>query len=429
MLIYLLFFCITQACGPLPTNGGIIVPGPGPYTETPPQPKYVSNLKKLKPSSSSLNHSPNNETNDIGATYENIENINIHNAPIIIKNSSAKNSPTKYIFLKSDEKPPQHPHLQMHQHQSHAPENLTMNRSNTISNIKYEGFNSASFASDLSKNTNNSDFRNSMVNGDYITSLASYNSNNSSNVNTNSNSATTNANSNTKNIAMSTVNQLVALKDVNYYLTNSSKHMKKLNGQMPISYSQTGTYPSNMSTSNGNGKPNMNSQNVNNQVTEIKLRTNNMMSESDFRRTHSALPLLRNGFKIQNNNANNSSTNANFHSVNSNGNGNGNSNGHSQMGFINANFNSNNSSSSNNNSSTSGNNNNNSSNVSTNRVNSPVDLKNGIKGINTTISYKLVNTPMINSLTRAKSFLYNQNATTNVIDRRLRGGSIEKTSL
>ena len=334
-------------------------------SEISPQSKYFANLKKLRPSiNSSLSHSVPDELFEINGNFENSENINILNTtPVVIKSVPSPKiiNPTKYIFLKSEEKPPQHTN-----------ENLVLNRSNTMNNLRFENFNSNSFTSDMSKNTTGSDFKNSIISGDYITSLSSYGS-----VNNNNNSNNNNNNSNNKNIAMSTVNQLVALKDVNYYLANSSKQAKKAQ-----SYSQTGNYV--------NGKPQISiNPNMNNQVTEIKLRTNpnnnnpNQMSESDFRRTHSALPLLRNSVKLQNNNF---------------------PNGNNIMNTNN--------------------------NVNINTIgNTGTDLKNGIKGINTTISYKLVNSPMINSLTRAKSFLYNQNTTTHGIDRRLRGGSIEKTSL
>jgi len=328
----------------------------GNNSEMTPQSKYFANLKRLRPSNNgSLSNSVPDELFEINNNFENNENLNIVNTtPVVIKNMpSSKINPTKYIFLKPEDKPSQH-----------LNDNLVLNRSNTIANMKYENFNSGSFVSDMSRNTG-SDFKGSIMSGDYITSLSSYNSANNNN-----------NNSNSKNIAMSTVNQLVALKDVNYYLANSSKQSKK----NQVSYSQVGNY--------ANGKSHISyNPNMNNQVTEIKLRTNgntstiNQMSESDFRRTHSALPLLRNGVKLQNNsNQSNNFSNGNNLSMNTLG-------------------------------------------------NTGVDLKNGIKGVNTTISYKLVNSPMINSLTRAKSFLYNQNATTHGIDRRLRGGSIEKTSL
>ena len=327
-------------------------------SEISPQLKYFANLKKLRPPfNSTMCNSVPDELFEINGNYENNENVNIINTtPVVIKSipSHQKINPTKYIFLKSEDKPAQH-----------SNENFILNRSNTIANMKFDNFNSNSFTSDMSRNTTGSDFKGSIMSGEYITSLSSYGSVSNNN----------NTNSNSKNIAMSTVNQLVALKDVNYYLANASAKQAKKNQ----SYSQTGNYT--------NGKSHISvNPNMSNQVTEIKLRTNNIntnqINESDFRRTHSALPLLRNSGKLQNNNF------PNGNNINANNNANINMIGN---------------------------------NVS--------DLKNGIKGNNTTISYKLVNSPMINSLTRTKSFLYNQNATTHGIDRRLRGGSIEKTSL
>jgi hypothetical protein len=203
-----------------------------------------------------------------------------------------------------------------------------------------------------------------------------------------------------KNFTLSSVNQLVALKDVNYYLANSSKSSsspKKPSQNAPqVSYSQNSNY----TQANGANTKIISQNGTINQVTAIKIRpSSNTTNESDFRRTHSALPLLRNG--VKQNSFINGSTNTPVVQANNSNNNNG--------------IKSASSNSSGNNQTVNGSTTNGTSN----------EMKNGINSI----SYKLINSPMINTISRAKTFIYNQNANTNMIDRRIRGGSIEKTSL
>jgi hypothetical protein len=398
-------------------------PLPAPLVELTPQLKFLSNLKRLKPNSTTLfnthlnninslnsfnsseagsvdkfksdfkiniikddNLTETSETDDIKSVntldysdtngyIQNQKQQQMHEhfllstSPIIKSTSqSFRNNTTKYIFLKPDDK---------------LNENGLLNssfstRSHTIANINLNNGNSAvgvtpSNSIAFEKQNTMSDFKslvNGKSNGDGLASL-------------------------NKNFTLSSVNQLVALKDVNYYLANSSKSTsspKKASQIAPqVSYSQNSNYPQ---ANNSNTK--IISQNGTvNQVTAIKIRpSSNSTNESDFRRTHSALPLLRNGIK-QNS------------FINGNGNG---------TAIQSQNQTNNNSSVKSASSSSSGNN---------GSANGASDLKNGINSI----SYKLINSPMINTISRAKTFIYNQNANTNMIDRRIRGGSIEKTSL
>ena len=398
-------------------------PLPAPLVELTPQLKFLSNLKRLKPNSTTLfnthlnninslnsfnsseagsvdkfkssdfkiniikddNLTETSETDDIKSVntldysdtngyIQNQKQQQMHEhfllstSPIIKSTSqSFKNNTTKYIFLKPDDK---------------LNENGLLNssfstRSHTIANINLNNGNSAVGATPsnsiaFEKQNTMSDFKslvNGKSNGDNLASL-------------------------NKNFTLSSVNQLVALKDVNYYLANSSKSTsspKKASQIAPqVSYSQNSNY----TQANSSNTKIISQNGTVNQVTAIKIRpSSNSTNESDFRRTHSALPLLRNGIKQ------NSFINGNGAAIQS----------QNQTNNNNSSVKSASSSSSGNNGS----------------ANGASDLKNGINSI----SYKLINSPMINTISRAKTFIYNQNANTNMIDRRIRGGSIEKTSL
>lgn len=146
-----------------------------------------------------------------------------------------------------------------------------------------------------------------------------------------------------KTATMNSVNQLIALKDVNYYLNNSTKsNLKSLKSSYPY-------------------------QNGLNDINKIKLKSNGHLAnisnlDLDFRRTNSAFPLLRNNM----------------------------------------------------------------SNGSVNQTNPNESSK-----ISNNLSFKIMNSssPLGNSLTRAKTFLQNQNlASKNHIDKKIKESSIEKTS-
>ncbi|RNA04814.1 hypothetical protein BpHYR1_018477 [Brachionus plicatilis] len=149
-----------------------------------------------------------------------------------------------------------------------------------------------------------------------------------------------------KNASLNSVNQLIALKDVNYYLNNGAKsNLKALKSTHPH---QSGL----------------------NDIGKIKLKSNGHLTnisnlDLDFRRTSSALPLLRNNI------------------------GTGSSGKYSNQPALNE-----------------------SAKFSNN------------------LSYKILNSsPLSNSLTRAKTFLLNQNLTSNNhIDKKIKGSSIEKTT-
>lgn len=260
--------------------------------EQSPQLKFLSNLKKLRPS----------------ASFQSID-VNQSSSPSLntVKNIPVRTGQPKFIFLKSDENLVREPSFS-----SRNQSNLHSSSANSLLNASPECQKTAQ-----------------------------------------------------KSINLSSVNQLIALKDVNYYLTNHSSKISKQKHQ--ISYSQTGNYA--------------------NEVSKLKVKANGNVSnvsdevESDFRRTRSALPVLRNNLRVS--------------GFVRNGNGNGvNNSGNNISGEL--------------------------------KQNQYVNI-NGVN--NNAQTYKLVNSPILNTLTRAKTFLYNQNRTsTHAIEKRIRGSSIDKTS-
>lgn len=175
---------------------------------------------------------------------------------------------------------------------------------------------------------------------------------------------------NAKNLAMSTVNQLFALKDVNYYVTNSSRAIRKYNQNAHKNSSL-----SKPSSSNGG------------EVTTIKLHSfSQNPNNNELRQTKSALPLLR-------------STKISSAVITGGGDAAG-----------------------------KGNNNNNITAVA-----SPLENK-SLSNCFNNLSYRLINTPtLIGNLSKAKSFLYNQNqnANNNVnsFEKRIKENLNDKTSL
>lgn len=240
---------------------------------------------------------------------------------------SAKAGSTKYIFLKSDDK------------QSDL--NITPS---SFSSSHFNALSKSYSSSKIGFNTNSA-----------INPNASYSQ--LSEVVKLGTDIKTNAafNSNAKSIAMSTVNQLFALKDVNYYVANSSRALRKYHQQ------QNKNSQSKPSSSNGG------------EVTTIKLATFSPNQIQNDRQTKSALPLLRSSAKtssspIVNNNDVTTTKNSNLESKN-----------------LNNCFNN--------------------------------------------LSYRLINTPtLIGNLSKAKTFLYNQNANNN-FDKRIKENSNDKTSL
>ena len=95
---------------------------------------------------------------------------------------------------------------------------------------------------------------------------------------------------------MSTVNQLFALKDVNYYVTNSSsKTIRKYHQSQNLNNHKSSSFSKPSSSINNN-------HNNSGEVTTIKLHSftqNHLPSSatSEIRQTKSALPLLRSSIK------------------------------------------------------------------------------------------------------------------------------------
>ena len=314
-----------------------------------PQLKLLSNIRKIKaPNTSNNSHSPNiNNVNQINGYNNNInvpyidsnqealkledlttKDINnkmqyncneISNQPIIVtlQNSysrqPSKIASTKYIFLKQDE--------------NQTDENIYANYSN--------------------RNLNNN------LSNATATSPANLNMPPNEIIKINTSDLKFSNSYPPKNLNANTVNQLMTLKDVNAYLTSQNKIKK---------------YPVNK-TQGGREKTEVNGA-------KAKALTNGELLES-MRRTHSALPLLRNSLRA----SPSSIMISNQNEINQNGN-----------------------------------------NYENNR--GSVNSTNGFYNL----SYKIVQPPIAANATRAKTFIYNQNGSTPIVEKRVRGNSIEKTS-
>jgi hypothetical protein len=354
-----------------------------------PQLKFISNLKKLKPSSQSnqilqneyiplimetnLNkhHEPSNHYHKMMSDFQQEKQYQSQ------KSTNNSTNHTKYIFLKPDEQ----------LYHSTPLHNSTFNtRSHTIANIN------------LDSKTNKKDLKSE------IKELVE-----NSNLNTNNNS---------KTYDLSTLNQLVTLKDINYYLKNNGKYASANN----TSNNKNNRLNSNINNSNNfihvnqnrnypNLRQNVNNSNSNSNQASIKPRTEiNLMKLNaqinpdivDSKRSTSALPLLRRQFsKKMNNFINESSTineNNEYNLHNSNLNG-------ENMEQLTNNLN----------------------NLTKNFTNNQNSVP---------FTYKLFNSKMVNNLTRAKTFMCTQ-ATNNVSSfiaeksnhKSSRCTSIDKTSL
>jgi len=370
--------------------------------ELTPQLKFLSNLKTPKQTANLFINSTElkdlvqeEKTQTVSASapkevqvqmQHNTTNRNHNNdtlsAPIIANLSaglfkqkfSNKPGSTKYIFLKSDDK----------QEINVTPSTFSSNHYNTL-NKSY-----SSSKVNLSSNSNNSNSTSSIT-----TPLSNSSSSDMLKLNqelNNSRATPTVYHSTAKNLAMSTVNQLFALKDVNYYVTNSSsKAIRKYHQSQNLNNHKSSSFSKPSSSMNNN-------HNSSGEVTTIKLHSftqNHLPSSatSEIRQTKSALPLLRSSIK------NSSPILTNINSNND----------LNQRSSSNITPTPTSSSSSNN-----------------QQIESTKNLNNCFNNL----SYKLINTPMGN-LTKAKTFLYNQNANNSInsmFEKRIKENSNEKST-
>jgi len=234
-----------------------------------PQLKFLSNLKKLKPSASLFSRSSSksdfqvNGCKDLQSSNkysENNENSSsnlnlIAGTPFSLANfskSSFKSSnPTKYVFLKPDD------HVLNSFCRSHTIANMSNQNNNHL-----KAMNNFIINNSMSSNNNNNNNNNQK-------NAISFDPNNVTKTGSESN-----GHKPSKNSTFNSANQMVALNDATYYGS-------KINGKnQPVSHM-------NRSSARLHSKPSFG------QVTAIKIRPN-LNNESEFARTHSALPLLRN---------------------------------------------------------------------------------------------------------------------------------------
>jgi len=280
---------------------------------------------------------------------------------------STKAGSTKYIFLKSDDKQTD---LNI------TPSTFSSNHYNSLNNKSYTN-------SKINFNSQNTVSINSAASVSNPTNTSSANTASSLNqladmVRLSPDIKNTAYHSNNaKNLAMSTVNQLFALKDVNYYVTNSSRALRKYNQNLHKNLSKP-------SSSNGG------------EVTTIKLHSfSQNLNPSDSRQTKSALPMLRSS-KISSVGGSTGTDGAKSN----------------------------------------GNNANAVASTSTNVVTTPsgVNENKNFNNCFNNLSYRLINTPtLIGNLNKAKTFLYNQNQNANngvhSFEKRVKENLNDKTTL